>query len=168
MWKPLEDYANGRVQNLYWYNLAYDKPLYLHMDLTGAGDKAEVFWFYASLIRHLGVGSFGNLDDAHRATMLAAADVYAELKPFFTRGAFEGHGPMVHIHTLKGEGSVVCLFSEAEDRAGAEFFTAAELGLDAISNAEVRWGDADAEVTSGGVKITPHFDGDGAVVIRLR
>ena len=168
MWKPLEDYANGRVQNLYWYNLAYDKPLYLHMDLTGAGDKAEVFWFYASLIRHLGVGSFGNLDDAHKKLMLAASDVYAELKPFFTRGSFEGHGPMTHIHTLEGEGSVVCLFAEAEDKAGEEFFTAEELGLKRVSDADLRWGDAEIEVSPGGVRIKPKFDGDGAVVIRIR
>ena len=167
MWKPLEDYANGRVQNLYWYNLAYDKPLYLHMDLTGAGDKAEVFWFYASLVRHLGVGSYGNLDDAHKKLMRDAAAVYAELKPFFTRGAFDGHGPTAHIHTLGGEGSVVCLFAEAEDRAGEEFFTAAELGLERVSEARLLWGDAEAEVSEGGVRISPRFDGDGAVVVRI-
>ena len=168
MWKPLEDYANGRVQNLYWYNLAYDKPLYLHMDLTGAGDKAEVFWFYASLIRHLGVGSYGNLDDAHKKLMRDATAVYAELKPFFTRGAFDGHGPTAHIHTLKGEGAVVCLFAEAEDRAGEEFFTAAELGLERVSEARLLWGDAEVEASEGGVRITPKFEGDGAVVIRVR
>ena len=34
--------------------------------------------------------------------------------------------------------------------------------------ADLLWGDAEVEASEGGVRITPKFDGDGAVIVRVR
>lgn len=168
MWKPLEDYASGRVQNLYWYNLAYDKPLYLHMDLEGAGDNAEVFWYYASVVRHLGMGNYTKLPAEKQELMRDAAAVYASLRPFFARGEFSGRNALTHIHTLDGEGAVVCLFAAGGESAGEQTFTAAELGLDKISDVQLLWGDADADADAQSVTLRPDVGDSGAVIVRVK
>jgi hypothetical protein len=56
MWEPLDDLLTGRAISLYYYNLAYRVPLYLHIDLRHDNTGALAFWWYASTCRHLGVG----------------------------------------------------------------------------------------------------------------
>ena len=167
MWKPLEDYASGRVQNLYWYNLAYDKPLYLHMDLTGAGDSAEVFWYYASVVRHLGMGNYTKLSEEKQEQMRNATAVYAALRPFFARGEFSGRNALAHIHALDGEDAVVCLFAAGGEESGEQRFTAAELGLAAISDVQILWGTAAADTDAQQVTLRPDFSAGSAVIVKI-
>ena len=55
MWAPMEDLLSGRAITLYYYNLAYGLPLYIHIDLRADNQNALVFW-NASTCRHLGIG----------------------------------------------------------------------------------------------------------------
>ena len=47
MWQPLEDIRLGRARALYYYNLACNVPLYLHVDLRGDNEHSLVLWWYA-------------------------------------------------------------------------------------------------------------------------
>jgi hypothetical protein len=62
MWMPREDLLSGRAIALYYYNLAYNIPLYIHIDLRTDNLNALVFWWNASTCRHLGIG--GTHEDA--------------------------------------------------------------------------------------------------------
>jgi hypothetical protein len=109
MWDPMEDIISGRAISLYYYNLAYSLPLYLHIDLRKDNANALEFWWYASTCRHLGVGGkHGDpaVWEAHRDAMRR----YRRLKAFFTRGVFLGYGEEVHLHLLPG-GAVLNVFN---------------------------------------------------------
>lgn len=166
MWKPLEDYASGRVQNLYYYNLSYEKPLYLHMDLLGGGDNAEVFWYYTSMIRHLGVGNFHALDEAHQDLYRKALKIYKTVHSTLACGKFTGYSPLANAHSLDGE-AVIMLFSDGTDKAEYAEFTLAELGLDGNAKAEVLWGTANAEIADGKVTVKASLGESDAAVIKL-
>lgn len=56
MWDPLDDILTGRAISLYYYNLAYEIPLYIHIDLRKDNMNALAFWWFASTCRHFGVG----------------------------------------------------------------------------------------------------------------
>ncbi len=106
MWDPMEDLISGRAISLYYYNLAYSLPLYLHIDLRKDNAKALEFWWYASTCRHLGIG--GKHQDpkvweAHKKAM----KTYMRLKKFFTQGIFLGFGEDVHLHCIPGEARAV-------------------------------------------------------------
>jgi len=124
MWKPFDDFTAGRLHNLYYYNLSYETPLYLHMDLTSDNEHGVVFWYLASTIRHLGVGNYVVLDDRQKRACVARMQVYREYRDFFTRGLFAGVGPCVHCHSLPGQGAVVLLFNDSARAATVS----AELG----------------------------------------
>jgi hypothetical protein len=101
MWDPMADLLEGRALSLYYANLAYNIPYYLHIDLRKDNENALVFWWYASTCRHLGVGGKHpdpKVWEAHRAAMRE----YLRLKPFYTRGVFYGLDETVHVHTLPG------------------------------------------------------------------
>ena len=42
----MDDFSRGRAVSLYYYNLAYSIPLYLHIDLKTDNENALVFWWY--------------------------------------------------------------------------------------------------------------------------
>ncbi|HDH07229.1 MAG TPA: hypothetical protein ENF87_02550 [Thermoproteales archaeon] len=82
----MDGLLSRRALSLYYINLAYEIPIYLHIDLRKDNEDALMFWWYASTCRHLGVG--GKHEDpkvwnAHKEAM----KLY---KKFYTRGTFTG------------------------------------------------------------------------------
>ena len=117
MWNPIEDLRSRRALCLYYYNLAYSIPLYDHLTMEGDNDNCLAFWWYASTVRHLGIGGRKGLNstqenEARYAAYQAAMATYRRLKPWFTRGVFVGLDELVHLHTLPGRaGGVVLAFN---------------------------------------------------------
>ena len=106
MWNPYMDLLSGKALSLYEYNLAFDIPLYLHINLNFDNVQALSFWWYASTCRHLGLGG---LKPGHRnwEGHVAAMQEYRRLKPFFAQGRFVGFGRMVHGHVLDDRRALV-------------------------------------------------------------
>jgi hypothetical protein len=131
MWQPMEEIESGRARALYYYNLACNVPVYLHVDLRGDNEHALVLWWYASTCRHLGIG--GTHPNPHIAALhRAAMQRYGELQRFFKEGEFYGISEAFHVHVLRDEGAfVVTLFNfsgQPQVIAGAVPFDL--LGLD--------------------------------------
>ncbi|MBN2579767.1 MAG: hypothetical protein JXB10_12325 [Pirellulales bacterium] len=98
MWNSLDDLLSRRAVSLYYYNLAYSIPLYLHISLKQENENALLFWWYASTCRHLGVG--GKPGPAAWEACIQAMRSYLPLKRFYTQGVFYGIDETVHAHTL--------------------------------------------------------------------
>jgi len=114
MWNPIEDIRSGNSIALYYYNLAYGLPLYLHVDLRADNEHAIAFWWTASTCRHLGVGGTHADPDVVNAQM-RAMDTYKRLKPYFTSGIFYGLDELTHVHSsIDGTGAVVNCFNLEE------------------------------------------------------
>jgi hypothetical protein len=99
MWDIMDDVTTRRAVALYYANLAYSIPIYLHIDLRKDNPRAMAFWWYASTCRHLGVGG-KHADPATWEAHKSAMRTYLSLKRFFTQGVFHGLDEMVHVHTL--------------------------------------------------------------------
>ena len=82
MWRPMQDLTSGRSIALYYYNLAYSLPLYIHIDLRTDNRNAVVFWWNASTCRHLGIGGT-HPDPAVRQAQKEGMANYRRLKPYF-------------------------------------------------------------------------------------
>lgn len=108
MWDPYMDLLSGRALSLYEYNLAYDIPLYLHINNAHDSDTNLSFWWYASTCRHLGIGGLGPESERWPAFVEAVAK-YKELKSHFTTGTFVGLDPLSHLHVNARESSAVLL-----------------------------------------------------------
>ncbi len=98
MWSSLDDLLSGRAVSLYYYNLAYGIPLYLHINLKNDNENSLAFWWYASTCRHLGVG--GKPEERVWEEHRKAMRTYLSLKKFYTQGVFYGLGETLHAHTL--------------------------------------------------------------------
>jgi len=157
MWDPMDDIYSGRALSLYYVNLAYSIPIYLHIDLRKDNENALEFWWYASACRHLGVGG-RHLARPEAATAVAshlAADeqvwnahkqamqTYRRLKRFYTQGVFYGLDETVHAHTLPEEGRcIVNVFNLADVQVERELrFRLADIGLQGsdIAVAGAQW-----------------------------
>jgi len=115
MWMPKEDLLKGKSIALYYYNLAYSIPLYIHIDLRSDNQHALVFWWNASTCRHLGIG--GTPDDpAVRKAHQDAMATYLRLAPFFKAGCFYGLDEMTHLHVHPTESAAVVNCFNLEDR----------------------------------------------------
>ncbi len=97
MWNPMDDLLSGRAISLYYYNLAYSLPLYIHIDLRTDNANALVFWWNASTCRHLGIGGT-HPDRAVVDMQRQAVRQYRRLKSYFTRGRFYGIDELTHVH----------------------------------------------------------------------
>jgi len=100
--EPLEDLLTGRAASLYYYNLAYSVPVYLHIDLRRGNGNCLMFWWFASTCRHLGFGGTHGNPETERKILDACA-VYDRYRRFFSRGDFFGLGEDCHCHTLAEE-----------------------------------------------------------------
>ncbi len=136
MWDPMTDLMTGRALSLYYVRLAYNIPIYLHIDLRKDNENALIFWWYASTCQHLGVG--GKHPDpkvwtAHKRAM----GTYLRLKRFYTNGDFYGIDETVHTHTLQGAAgkpsepiAVINVFNLSDAPADKTFrFRLSEIGL---------------------------------------
>jgi hypothetical protein len=115
MWSSMEDILSGRAKALYYYNMACNVPIYLHVDLREDNEHCLVLWWYASTCRHLGIGG------THSDPMIAEAQKramkrYRELERFYKRGNFYGTSEEVHFHSLPEENAfVVNLFNLSDE-----------------------------------------------------
>ena len=103
MWDPYTDLLSGRALSLYEYNLAYDIPLYLHINSAHDSPAMLAFWWYASCCRHLGLGGLAEGDEQW-PRLTEAMRRYRALQPWFARGRFVGLDPVTHLHVLDGDG----------------------------------------------------------------
>ena len=106
MWNPMDNLSSGESIALYYYNLAYALPIYLHIDLRTDNRNALVFWWYASTCRHLGIGGTSKDPVLNKAHFEAMA-TYRKLEPFFKRGKFYGIDEQVHVHVHPSEQAAV-------------------------------------------------------------
>jgi hypothetical protein len=97
MWRPMEDLLSGRAIALYYYNLAYNIPLYIHVDLRTDNQNALVFWWNASTCRHFGIGGT-HANPAVRNAHQDAMATYIRLAPCFKAGRFYGMDELTHLH----------------------------------------------------------------------
>jgi hypothetical protein len=155
MWKPLGDLLTKKGLALYYRRLAYDIPTYLHINLKDDNENALSFWYYASVVQHLGIG--GKSEDpviwqAHKDAM----DTYMAHKRFFTHGAFYGIDEATHVHTLVDErAAVMNVFNYGDEPATREIrLMPAEVGL------------SDGPITVDGAEAA--VEGDGAVILRVQ
>jgi hypothetical protein len=106
MWDPYADLLSGRALSLYEYNLAYDIPLYLHINSAHDSPTMLAFWWYASCCRHLGIGGLAESDEQW-PRLVEAMRTYRGLQPYFARGRFAGIDTLTHLHVLDQEGGAV-------------------------------------------------------------
>ena len=130
MLNALADLASRRAFALYYFNLAYSIPVYLHFDLRTDNHNAVGFWWFASTCRHLGIG--GQHSDprvwaAHKQAMAQ----YLEHKRLFAQGTFFGLDELTHGHTLAQARACVinCFNLEDEPVTRTLEFRLADVGL---------------------------------------
>ena len=106
MWDPLDDLVSGKAISLFYYNLAYSLPLYIHLDMSKDNDNCLAFWWYASTCRHIGIGGCKQNKTRFEAYKRAIAE-YRSLKDLYARGTFYGIDEITHLHVLPEEGRCV-------------------------------------------------------------
>ncbi len=130
MWNPLEDLLSGKAVALYYYNLAYGLPLYIHIDLRTDNENALVFWWNASTCRHLGIGGThanATVVETHKRAM----QTYQRLKSYFVRGVFYGIDEQTHVHSSRdGQSAIVNCFNLGDQPIERQVrFAPAQFGL---------------------------------------
>jgi hypothetical protein len=125
MWDSYLDLISGKAISLYEYNLAYEIPLYLHINIGQKSGLLEqgrsvgpdnhnllAFWWYASTVRHLGIGGVSDPQSAGYKALKMAMKTYLSLRDFYKRGTFYGIDEMTHVHTLARKNqSVINVFN---------------------------------------------------------
>jgi hypothetical protein len=131
MWSPMKDLVGGHSMALYYYNLAYSLPLYLHIDLRKDNPQCLMFWWNASTCRHLGIGGT-HPDPAVRKAQKEAMTAYRRLEVFFKRGTFYGLDEMAHVHVHPSQPAAVinCFNLESQPATRHLEFAPAQIGLD--------------------------------------
>lgn len=144
MWNPIEDLRSGRALCLYYYNLGCDIPLYDHITMEGDNDACLAFWWYASTVRHLGIGGKKGLNSAQEnetrySAYKQAVAAYNRLRPFFARGHFVGLDETAHLHLHPSENAAVLnVFNLTEKPTRREVrLSARDLGWSSLENVQV-------------------------------
>jgi hypothetical protein len=124
--------VSRRAGSLYYFNLAYGIPVYLHFALRTDNSQAIAFWWFASTCRHIGFGGKPT-DPAVWAAQKNAMKTYLPLKRFYAQGVFYGLDETIHCHTLPDIGqSVINCFNLDDKSAKREVrFHLSEIGLPA-------------------------------------
>ena len=166
MWKPLQDLLSGHSVALYYYNLAYSLPLYLHIDLRSDNKNALVFWWNASTCRHLGIGGT-HPEEAVRQAQKEGMANYRRLKHYYASGTFYGIDEQTHVHThAQGKGAVINCFNLEEKPAEREIrFEPARLGLS--SSADLKFTGADFTRSSDAYIGRVKIPGEGHTLIEV-
>jgi hypothetical protein len=128
----MNDVRSRRACSLYYFNLAYGIPVYLHIDLRTDNRQALVFWWFASTCRHLGIGGKSK-DPAIWTAHKNAMKTYSGLKRFYAQGIFYGLDESIHCHTLPDlEQSVINCFNLDDQPVKKEVrFRPSDIGLPA-------------------------------------
>ncbi len=151
MWNPMQDLISRRAFQLYEYNLAYSIPLYLHINENSDNENMLQFWWYSSVVRHIGIGGLNDKDSPKYKALQNAITLYKRIKPVLTRGTFYGISPMIHLHVDEDSKTgiiVACNLSSREKTVNIEidkskfnlkvqtieFFTGTNQKLDGLSN----------------------------------
>jgi hypothetical protein len=176
MWDCLNDLKSGRALALYYYNLACNVPIYLHITMAADNDACVFFWWVASTVRHVGIGGKESSKTIEPPGGLPARDpekrfaaykeqmaLYQKLKPYFVRGTFHGIAENAHLHTLADqEGGVLVLFNLTEAEQEVEFFVpAGKLN----TGRELPVLGAQAEWSEGGVRIWRRLEAMSPAVV---
>jgi len=106
MWEPMKNIQTGLSTAAYYYDLACNVPLYLHINLGDDNEHCLSLWWYASTCRHLGIGG-DHANPKVTAAHLAAMKKYRQLESFFKRGDFYGINEEIHLHVLPEQQAVV-------------------------------------------------------------
>ncbi|MBI9108265.1 MAG: hypothetical protein JEZ04_16075 [Spirochaetales bacterium] len=101
MWNPLQDLLSGKALSLYEYNLSCPIPLYLHINSGCDNSTMLQFWWYASTVRHLGIGGIADENTLEFSNLHSDLKLYKTLRKFLVYGIFYGIEPLVHLHTSK-------------------------------------------------------------------
>jgi hypothetical protein len=130
MIEPLDDIITRRAFSLFYLDLAYDIPVYLHIRLNRDNANALMFWWYASTCRHLGMGA-KPAEPAVWEAQKSAMRQYLALKRFYAQGLFYGLDETVHAHTLPdlGESVLDCFNLEDHPVHRTLRFRCADIGL---------------------------------------
>jgi hypothetical protein len=164
MWDPMEDILVGRAISLYYYNLAYSLPLYLHIDLRKDNAHALEFWWYASTCRHLGIGGKhkdSEVWEAHKRAM----KTYMRLKRLYAQGTFLGYGEEAHLHFIPGHKvAVLNLFNLGVKTIEKSVeIDLADIGFQGVASVtEGEW-----RVEDGRLSIRTSLDGRSAKVLEI-
>ena len=145
MWDPMTDLVGGHSMALYYFNLAYSLPLYIHIDLRKDNAQCLMFWWNASTCRHLGIGGT-HPDLAVREAQKKAMVDYRRLEAFFKRGVFYGIDEITHVHADPGGTAAVINCFNLEDHAvrRAVEYDVAQVGLDPAGSYHTSGGSARA------------------------
>jgi hypothetical protein len=145
MWNPIEDLRSGRALCLYYYNLGCDIPLYDHLTMEGDNDACLAFWWYASTVRHLGIGGKKGLNskqenETRYAAYKKAVAKYNGLREFFAQGRFIGLDETAHLHLHPREpAAVVNLFNLTDKPVHRELrLSARELGWENFGSVRIQ------------------------------
>jgi len=139
MWDPMTDLVGGHSIALYYYNLAYSLPLYLHIDLRKDNAQCLMFWWNASTCRHLGIGGTHS-DPRVRQAQKRAMATYRRLQDFFKAGTFYGLDEMLHLHVHPAEPAAVINCFNLEDHAVTRRIELRprQVGLEAMASYQVK------------------------------
>jgi hypothetical protein len=108
---PAEYVKNKLALCLYYYNLAYDIPLYMHINLGRDNENALGLWWFASTCRHLGIGNTHPYPKVVKVQQ-DAMKLYRSLERYYVNGKFVGLNEYAHLHTLpERSGGVLNLFN---------------------------------------------------------
>ena len=104
------------------------KGFHLIIPMYADNENLLMFWWYASTVRHLGIGGlrtsyawpgrggFHPLPEERFLAYKAAVAEYQSLKRFFARGQFFGIDEYTHVHTISDENAaVINLFNVTQE-----------------------------------------------------
>ncbi len=134
MWNPMEDLKQGKGLAMYYYNLACNIPIYLHIDLRKDNIHSVMLWWFASTARHLGIGGTHTdpkTVEAHKTAM----KLYRQFERFYKRGDFYGITEEIHLHVLPAENAFMVNMFNLSDNSKTIFgkFDLRKAGLSKLS-----------------------------------
>jgi hypothetical protein len=166
MWDPMTDLVGGHSIALYYYNLAYSVPLYIHIDLRKDNPQSLMLWWNISTCRHLGLGGSHSDPEAQNSHKKAMAE-YRRLKPFFAAGVFYGIDELTHVHRHPTEQALVinCFNLEPEKAQRTFHLEPTRFGMAPGRSYKVSGGAATK--TAGGYEIDVVVAGYGHTLVEV-